>query len=120
MKHKVSELSGALLDAAVAKAAGVRISFWGDTPIIEGGGGMPGGNVTSWEPSSNWAQGGPLIERAQITTGYCGHKNTYWPGQWLAQIGEDHPNFHSTGPTPLIAAMRAYCASVHGEYVELP
>jgi hypothetical protein len=55
-----------------------------------------------------------------ISVGYCGDDNGYWPRQWFAQYDDDAPqNFHSVGPTPLIAAMRAYVCAKLGEEVTL-
>ena len=47
MKHKVAELEGALLDAAVAMAEGL------DADLVRGG----------YAPSRRWHDGGPIIER---------------------------------------------------------
>lgn len=109
MKHKVSELQGAILDAAVAKAEEVEIEGrFGKTwrkPI-------PGVAFEIYAPSTDWAEGGPIIERERITTAEA------TGGGWVALIRgvpEDMP-----GQTPLIAAMRAYVASKFGEEVELP
>jgi hypothetical protein len=62
----------------------------------------------------NWAQGGPIIEREQITVEYQG-----WGGedQWIGYIRHDE---EIAGPTPLIAAMRCYVASRLGDEVDVP
>ena len=107
MKHKVSELEGALLDAAVAKAEG-RWSADAIQAITE----HPG----VWRPSLNWAFGGPIIERERIELASPGsHRH---PGQWAAWTCVDDHEFY--GATPLIAAMRAYVASKFGDAVDLP
>ena len=67
--------------------------------------------------SSNWANGGALIERERITL------DLYESGEWLAQIwGDDitDSDFEECGPTPLIAAMRCYVSSRMGDEVEVP
>ena len=66
-------------------------------------------------PSSDWAQGGPLIEKELInlitTAGYPWRATVYMGGGvWIDQ----------EGPTPLIAAMRCYVCSRMGETVEVP
>jgi len=102
-KHKVSELDGALLDAAVAKA-------------------MPANPDTlPFTPSTSWEHGGPIIERERITLVSHGI-----PGlsrcAWQAAMPGTSKNRHGiqSGELPLIAAMRAYVASKFGEEIELP
>ena len=60
--------------------------------------------------STDWAQGGPIIEREKMTLEWTGE-------DWMAYIRHDEEYF---GPTPLIAAMRCYVASVLGDEVEVP
>lgn len=62
----------------------------------------------------NWAQGGPIIEREQITVEYQG-----WGGedQWIGYIRHDE---EIAGPTPLVAAMRCFVASKLGDEVDVP
>ena len=69
-----------------------------------------------FEPSTNWAQGGPIIERE----GFCIQP---FRGGWECFVAhrlfeDDH--HHSKGPTPLIAAMRCYVASKLGDTVDVP
>lgn len=113
MKHKVGELEGALLDAAVAKAEGI----WGDDTLraIREHPGI-------YRPSQKWEFGGPIIEDALIEI------SGIEKGRWLAtpnfppvdEPGGGHHHLHAWGPTPLIAAMRAYVLIKLGEEVELP
>ena len=65
-------------------------------------------------PSTDWAQGGPIIELGGI--------NIIQSGSWLAEMNADHSGgvIRSEGPTPLIAAMRCYVASKLGDEVEIP
>jgi hypothetical protein len=69
-----------------------------------------------WHPSTDWAQGGPIIERKRIATSY--HPNPFQPGwePWRASFAA----WSCGGLTPLIAAMRCYVASKLGEEVEVP
>ena len=64
-------------------------------------------------PSTDWSQGGPIIEREKIAT-------QFWvsEGAWEALIKGGF--FASYGPTPLIAALRCYVASKLGAEVEVP
>ncbi len=105
MKHKVAELEGNSLDAAVAMALGQPIATLDCMPIFYE---VP-------PVSSAWAHGGPIIERERITV-------QTWPGHWAAlwygpgsAVGAI-----AKGSTPLIAAMRAYVAAKLGDEVELP
>ena len=63
--------------------------------------------------STDWNQGGPIIDRERIAT-------QFWvsEGEWEALIKGGF--FASRGPTPLIAAMRCYVTSVLGDEVEIP
>jgi hypothetical protein len=121
---KVSELEGALLDAAVAKALNY---LWVDDadqrhthPLELRDDPIAGkqywlGNV-AFRPSHRWAFGGPIIERAQISIA-CAGVNELWQA-WRShgRIGYDHIEW---GPTPLIAAMRAFVASKLGVEAEV-
>lgn len=102
---KTSELTGAALDWAVAKCEGEEVSLVKgqlETLWTENG----------WKPSTNWSQGGPIIERERITV-------VAMPdGSWQSQGKDLRPHFHN--PTPLIAAMRCYVASKLGDEVEIP
>ena len=126
MKIKTSELTGAALDWAVAKCEG-HTPFMSEHRIVEGAKSVLVGNRLVWEPSTSWKDGGPIIERENISfrqyvrdgvggkwyAKVCRESGTqiYWKG-WGAQP--------STGDTPLVAAMRCYCASKLGEEVEIP
>ncbi len=101
---KTSELTGAALDWAVAKCEG----FVQPHPIDW----ILGGNFT---PSTNWSQGGPIIEREHISieatrVGGLGDR-------WMAS---DTGHCTEFADTPLIAAMRCYVASKLGDTVEVP
>lgn len=131
MKHKVSELEGALLDMAVAMAEGWAVEDPEDDPTAWT---SPDGKEISsitdtgiakgygYHPSHFWSQGGPIIQRERIEISPLQrHK------EWSAAVrpravawGDYDTDGEGEGPTPLIAAMRAYCASKFGEEVELP
>jgi hypothetical protein len=97
----INELTGAALDWAVAKCEGaingddLDIGF-----ILEGG----------YSPSTDWAQGGPIIEREHVELEHDGFI-------WWARIKADEDY---AGPTPLIAAMRCYVASKLGDTIDIP
>ena len=122
MKHKTAELTGWLLDAAVAKADGVETCReFGCTWLAL----VPGVARQSYAPSTDWTVGGLIIDRENISVG---RESIEEP--WRAALGNGASMavFYGygpdagqhDGPTPLIAAMRAYVASKLGDEVELP
>ena len=111
MKHKVSELSGALLDAAVAKAAGFPLDEDGDRLDERTSGGAP----MPFHPSADWRDAGPIIERERIMVG---PETEFADGSWEWEACTWSGKV-CHGPNPLIAAMRAYIASRFGEEIEL-
>ena len=109
MKIKTSELTGTALDWAVAKCeVGEPVGSFLDGVVVHP-------DYNKFYPSTNWAQGGPIIERERITiiSDYREIKDG-----WMAEsYDSEHQVF---GPTPLIAAMRCYVASKLGDEVEIP
>lgn len=73
-------------------------------------------NEYLFEPSTDWAQGGPIIERERIDLMWQMGGRPYW----LAETQPDHNDQSEEGSTPLIAAMRCYVASKLGDEVEIP
>jgi hypothetical protein len=115
MKIKTSELIGPSLDWAVAKCEGrvAHVNAWG---VGVDNGGLS--NALSYSPSTDWSQGGPIIERERITVGIP------WPSRsrWEACVPtKAMDKFHvGKGKTFLVAAMRCFVASRLGEEVEVP
>jgi hypothetical protein len=108
---KVSELTGAALDWAVAKC----IYEPDDVVICEGRVFAYDDATNGFNPSTDWAQGGPIIEREGISVA------TDDVEPWCGFIEDDETNtLFFSGPTPLIAAMRCYVASKMGDEIELP
>ena len=109
MRIKTSELQGETLDRAVAHCAEWSKKF----PIFTDGKPMSKGNY-----STDWALAGPIIEREWLDV-------TPWPNEsdedmrWQCKQ-HDNIDCVAFGPTPLIAAMRCYVASVLGDEVEVP
>lgn len=99
MKIKTAQLSGAALDWAVEKCLG-----------------------GTWRPyikySTDWAQGGRIIERERLCiTPYDG----YWTALFMDNLfEEDGSEFVMRGETPLIAAMRCFVSSRLGDKVDVP
>ena len=148
MKIKTSELTGAALDWAVAKAEGYKIGlvfgrgtckFLGVHRSLNGGysesmpfalastrkqareADYPGvflSGTRYWQPSADWAQGGPIIEREGIGLQYGGDD---WDLPWSACKETGHyEGDRYFGQTPLIAAMRCYVASKLGDEADVP
>ena len=72
--------------------------------------------------STEWSQGGPIIDRECICTyasGACSipPKN---PDYWVAEILDTDGMITQYGETPLIAAMRCFVASRLGDEVVIP
>lgn len=117
MKRLVSELTGHELDAMVLVASG--------QPVFEIRGGRcfrhpADGQPELFAPSTDWAHGGPLLERALIWT--RNEPDAQDEYRWLAEIIHDDRDgaFEVYGPTLLIAAMRVYVTSRLGKEIELP
>ena len=108
---KTSELSGAALDWAVAMAEGY---FDIDMASVRDGV-VDVFYFESWSPSTDWAQGGAIIEREKISLIWMEFTDEQY---WMASI--DHPEREVKGNAPLVAAMRCYVASKLGDDVEIP
>ena len=121
MKTKTYELTGAALDWAVQAAQY-------DYPLDE----VWEYRNDAFKPSTNWAQGGPIIEREGLGLEY----DREWMYDPAAQDPDDEPDngdrwradynvrgdqcLSEYGPTPLIAAMRCLVCSKLGDEVEIP
>lgn len=92
MKIKTSKLTDVALDWAVNQIEKCCDGPW--TPLF----------------STNWSQGGPIIEREQIDIQCFPRKSG----------GVVWRTFHADGPTPLIAAMRCFVALRLGDEVDVP
>jgi hypothetical protein len=69
----------------------------------------------TYNPSGDWMQGGPIIEREAIQLTPDEYKGT-----WTAYTTREGEPYEYTGTTPLIAAMRCYVASKMGDEIEIP
>jgi hypothetical protein len=74
--------------------------------------------------STDWAHGGPIIERERISLSYF-KADPLNPAPYViaAAVSSDYEGERSqwkSGPTPLIAAMRCRVASKLGSTVEVP
>jgi len=119
---KTSELIGPALDWAVAKCEGysdLRFNphrFCNDilimTPPRKEYGVV---ELSDLNYSTDWAQGGRIIERDRINIRDEVTQFSSW--MWDSTRCGDVSYY---GPTPLIASMRCYVASKLGEEIEIP
>ena len=71
--------------------------------------------------SSDWSQGGPLIERETINVkSNLARMREHPEYNWLSDCPEKRICVSFNGPTPLIAAMRCFVASRLGDEIEIP
>ena len=124
MLKKVSDLIGAELDYAVAKCEGAtnlrenphrfdkRLIFrLAERTVF----------MNDFRFSTDWAQGGPIIEREKINIHSNMTRMAKYPDyDWLADCPEHRQCVSFTGQTPLIAAMRCYVASKLGDEIDIP
>jgi len=117
MKVKVSEATGQVLNWLVMLArGGAAVTLDEDRWIVRDGiADMP---LHAFTPSTDWSQGGPIIEWEEIE--WCIHNNeggtpVVWKAWPYADIGAE-----GFGPTTLIAAMRCYVTARLGDEVDVP
>lgn len=107
MKVKTSELTGAALDWAVMHCEVPENSIAFFRRWYE---------LASFKYSSDWRQGGPIIEREGIDLNFSACEGTSGE-EWDAAC---EVNRVFGGPTLLVAAMRCYVASKLGDEVDVP
>jgi Protein of unknown function (DUF2591) len=121
-KIKVADATGPTLDWMVAKCEGIARELDHGlfteylNPNVTGAKASLLPFPKCFSPSTRWAQGGPIIERENIS---LVSPSTLLTAFWQADIG--HANkFTQWDHKPLIAAMRCYVASKLGDEVEVP
>ena len=111
---KTNELVGAALDWAVAKCEGY---FDMDMASVRGGV-VDVFYYDMYSPSTDWEQGGVIIENERIS---ISPRDGYWEALYHDNLfQEDGSDYFQMGTTPLVAAMRCYVASKLGDEVQLP
>ena len=125
MKIKTSELIGLALDWAVAtiecKGELSRIRVYPGHFVVFKDGGNPRGPCSGHDWSTDWAQGGPMMEAHDIMIVDKVGFDVYVAK--LARAVEARGKwsyFRSEGPTQLIAAMRCRVRLGIGDEVEVP
>lgn len=105
---RTSELTSLALDWAVAKCEG----------LMQGQIAIDGVAHGFYKPSTEWAQGGPIIEREGINI-ERGNSSGRWEA-WTPAPERRSGEAVAQGLTPLIAAMRCYVASKLGDEIQIP
>ena len=137
MKIKTSDLTLLALNWAVAQAEGDKVfrprlgrpGDWDKEAYLKDGSddrwvvrveNPKVAHFVDWiyNPSGDWMQGGPIIEREKINLN-CGD-DTWGVAEGVWEAAHPRGMNVSFGPTPLIAAMRCYVASKLGDEVEIP
>ena len=121
MKIKTTEITGPALDWVVAQVVHASLQRTYGEPVfnpktkrIYQTQGLQQIGV-NYSPSTNWAQGGPIIESNEIDL------KSVEEGVWQASnIFDDMEWYHFLGYSPLEAAMRCLVAHKLGEEVEIP
>ena len=107
MQVKTAELNSEALDWAVWKIEHGNAKT--DDELILA--------LSPFNPTTNWSQAGPIIEREEITVCWQG---VQWVGSKFNVRVAGEYEFQNSGPTPLVAAMRCYVASKLGGIIEVP
>lgn len=128
---KTSELTGSALDWAVAKCVNPTYGMVQTHQDSKDRWHVKlHGEIGNYAPSTNWAQGGPIIDQENITV--CPvfavgnpEADAYRKVGWVAHAAPKTPltvQRRTAAPvtTPLVAAMRCFVASKLGDEVEIP
>jgi len=129
MKIKVSEATNIQLNYLVAVSMG-GVGFHYDTVAtywikLDGKDrALSKGWAQSFTPTTDWAQGGPIIDSEKLCVGFNHQADPeYCPindpttNCWARTTSGGYLKY---GPTPLIAAMRCFVVSKLGEEVDIP
>jgi hypothetical protein len=127
---KTSDLSGKALDYAVAQCVGKKKGYahhllaYEELDLVSG---VAHSLIQRYSPSTNWAQGGPIIEREllEVSPHFKSASMEKPQGVWvwkayvLGPLNIDD-SFEQEGESYLVAAMRCFVASKLGDSVEIP
>lgn len=128
MKIKTADLTGPALNWAVGTALELPVEvcqiFQYGRPngkhYISIGETDKDGAEVDFEPSEEWSQGGPIIERARIALRAHDHDVQEWSAEPSINTVQTRLSAFSTGPTPLISACRCFVAARLGDEVDVP
>jgi hypothetical protein len=131
MKIKTSEATPLQLNWLVAECEGREIlSLLGGGILVNGryesGDEIPTelGFNYMWHPSTDWSQGGPIVDREKISINYLNSTDHLWSASIYEPVPPPYNapqvKHNGSGTTALIAAMRCYVASRYGNEAEIP
>lgn len=136
---KTADLIGPALDWAVSAVEGVKIKI--NLPYRAPAGnvfGVPSlecvgstddrGYALDWAPSTDWSQGGPLIDKYELlieppVRGVEGISGVEWSSRLYTDPNDHDQEFEyyeMSGPTALVAACRVIIDAKLGETVQVP
>lgn len=101
---KINELTGAQLDYWVAKADELEAELTDGVCFIPK-------TAVIFRPSTDWAQGGQIIDRERIAI------LPTLPAGWVAELKGPERHAYCNDDSPLVAAMRAYVGYTFGAEV---
>lgn len=121
VERQVAELTGNALNWAMASATGMdkRLESYNGHHYVPGHCGESWStsqyisSLKRWAPSTDYSQGGPLMDEYRITHGFDSGDG----GVWSAELND---GTYEVGPTRLIASCRAIVASHFGTSVQIP
>ena len=127
---KVSELVGAELDFWVAKADGENVIIRNGRPVFEFDFdperhaqehvfGKVMKQYVWYQPSTDWPQGGPLIEKYKVQVD-APRDYKINDTDWRADIDGGDCNYFAIGESPLQAICRAVVRAKFGDEVDSP
>lgn len=82
---------------------------------------LPKAGSKGLDYSTDWACGGPIIEKNCIDVCFIPREHApFWSAYFPQPKSYKEPWHRAHGPTPLIAAMRCFCCSKLGDVVDIP
>lgn len=118
MKFKTKELTGGLLDWVVGECRGVKLFYIPSMGVCR----YNSSHGADYRPSTNWAQGGPIIEFNHIDL--AKDTRTEDGEGWFAKMSNIDTSMENilvmSGVRPLDTAMRCYVQSKLGDTVYIP
>ena len=128
---KTAELTGAALDWAVAMAVGAELRIMrnhDDTELathpltlMKMKQGESGVEIDHWwSPSTDWAQGGPLLDKYNVALNGGVAESERVIYATCRDVAEEQPYATAIGDTRLTAACRAIVSAKLGDVVQVP
>ena len=127
MKIKISQATPLQIDWLAAKCEGrsdvyycppLKAMAWESTDVDEET--ALGAAIYQYHPSTDWAQGGPILTREHIsrTIDHSGLWIAYWTDGYTD--GDEGKKWMQCDRSELVAGLRCYVASKLGDEVEIP